>query len=102
MQPAVCEFGLLSSHKDQVARLPVGAQIIASSESCPCAGFVISNQVMTLQGHPEFNKPYAAALMGKREALLGAQTFADGIESLSQETHADVVAQWLLNFLSGR
>lgn len=101
MQPACSEFSLLSSHKDQVARLPQGARIIARSNSCPCAGFVIGERVMTLQGHPEFNKPYAAALMGKRESLLGAEVFSGGMESLAQETDSEVVGTWILKFLRG-
>jgi GMP synthase-like glutamine amidotransferase len=99
MQPACPEFALLSSHKDQVARLPEGAQTIASSDACPHAGFIIGERVMTLQGHPEFNKPYAAALMGKRQTLIGPTTFARGMDSLSRETHSEVIGQWLLNFL---
>ena len=101
MQPECPEFALLSSHKDQVARLPQGARIIARSDSCPCAGFVIGERVMTLQGHPEFNKSYAAALMGKRESLLGAEVFACGMDSLAQETHSEIVGLWILNFLCG-
>ncbi len=102
MQPDLGYFGLLSSHKDQVAQLPEGAVVFARSAACPYAGFMMGERVLTLQGHPEFPKPYSAALMGHREAILGAETYADGIASLAEDVHSDVVGQWLVNFFAGR
>jgi GMP synthase-like glutamine amidotransferase len=99
MVPALRELRLLSSHKDQVTRIPEGAAQITSSDSCPVAGFVMGDQVMTLQGHPEFNKGYAESLMRKREALLGPEVFSDGISSLEQNTDEDVAGRWILNFV---
>lgn len=102
MQPAVERLGLLSSHKDQVVQLPEGAAVFARSTACPNAGFTLGDRVLTLQGHPEFAKPYSAALMGHREAILGPETYAGGITSLDQDVHSDVVGQWLVNFFRGR
>ncbi len=100
MEPGADEVGLLSSHKDQVVKLPQNACVIASSAQCPNAGFTIGDQVLTLQGHPEFSKGYSAALMEKREELLGAETFDRGMASLAEDTHEQIVASWILNFLS--
>lgn len=102
MQPPMKAFGLLSSHKDQVRQLPAGAQVFARSEACPYAGFMLGERVLTLQGHPEFAKPYSAALMGYREDILGPEVFADGMASLDQQVHSEVVGQWLVNFFRGR
>jgi len=99
MQPAQPEIRLLSSHKDQVLELPANARSIARSDFCPNAGYVIGDQVLTLQGHPEFSKAYAEVLMRSREELLGRQTFEEGIASLQQETHEPLVARWILNFI---
>ncbi len=99
MLPFRADVGLLSSHKDQVTRLPAGARPIARSDFCPLSGFVIGKQVFTLQGHPEFSKPYSAALMGKRRELLGEQTYAAGVEARERETHGPVIGSWILNFL---
>ena len=100
MDPGADEVGLLSSHKDQVVKLPKDARVIASSAQCPNAGFTIGDQVLTLQGHPEFSKSYSAVLMEKREELLGAETFERGMASLAEDTHEQIVASWILNFLS--
>ena len=99
MEPPLRELALLSSHKDQVTRLPDGARRFATSDFCPCAGFVWNDLVLTFQGHPEFTKSYSAAVMRMREEVLGPETFARGIASLHEATHEQTVAQWILNFL---
>jgi GMP synthase-like glutamine amidotransferase len=101
MQPAQSKVGLLSSHKDQVVELPKDARVIARTDFCPNSGYVIGDQVLTLQGHPEFSKSYVEELMRTRQIVLGEQTFLAGIESLQQETHEALVARWILNFIEG-
>ena len=100
MRPSLTDFALLSSHKDQVVELPAGARLLISSEFCPVSGYAIGDQVFTLQGHPEFSKPYSRELMTMRRELLGTETFERGIESLTQETHEPEVAQWIANFIN--
>jgi GMP synthase-like glutamine amidotransferase len=99
MDPARQEIGLLCMHQDQVVRLPDNAQPIARSSHCPNAGFVIGDQVLTLQGHPEFSKSYTEVLMRSRRELLGEQRFQAGVASLREETHEALVARWILNFI---
>ena len=43
-------FSLLSSHKDQVVALPDGAEVFATNDLCPIAGFTMGDQVITVQG----------------------------------------------------
>ncbi len=93
------ELSLLSSHQDQVTTLPEGATLYMTNDFCPMAGFVMDDQVITIQGHPEFNKEYAAALMGIRREILGEEVYGKGIASLTQDTDADVVGRWLLAFI---
>ena len=61
----------------------------------------MGDQVITVQGHPEFSKPYARALMDIRQDLIGRAVYESGIVSLEQETHELVMAAWLLNFARG-
>ena len=91
---------LLSSHKDQVLRLPEGAQIYASNAFCPIAGFTMGNQVWTIQGHPEFLPEYAHSLMTFRRKILGETVYAQGLASLSEVTDAELVAEWMMNFVA--
>ena len=99
MQPPRAEVSLLSSHQDQVVELPSGARPMLRNDFCPNAGYLIGNQVLTVQGHPEFSKPYAEALMTMRRELLGPATFERGIESLQEATHEDEVARWIVKFI---
>ena len=99
MSPTRRSFGLLSSHRDQVVRLPAGARPFARSGACPNAGFVLGDQILTFQGHPEFTRDYALELLTMRQELLGADVFEQGVESLRDETDTQLVARWILNFL---
>jgi len=96
--PRVCH--VLVSHQDQVVELPPGAALIAGSDFCPYAMFQLDDTMLTIQGHPEFSKPYAGALMGFRRALLGESVYAAGMDSLSQQTDEQLIAQWMVEFLS--
>lgn len=98
MQPPRGHVALLSSHKDQVMALPRGARLIAGSDFCPNAAYVMDG-VLTWQGHPEFTRDYAAALMRTRESLLGARTFDAGMASLDQPTDEQLIARWIMNFI---
>ncbi len=100
MRPALSEFRLLASHRDQVEALPPGARLLASSKFCPHAAFAISDHILALQGHPEFTKAYAEFLMRKRRPLLGA-AFEPGLRSLDQATDAGAIARWIAQFLAG-
>ena len=102
MQPAGEAVSLLCSHKDQVMALPEGAQLYLSSEFCPLAGFTIGDQVITVQGHPEFEKPYSSALMDMRQDLLGEAVYQQGKRSLTQPTDEQNFARWLLSFVKDR
>ncbi len=100
MRPARQAVSLLSSHKDQVVRLPPGARLLGSNDFCPFGAFALGDHFLTFQGHPEFEKGYARALMDFREPLLG-DAYAPGIASLSRRTDQAVVGRWMLNFLLG-
>ena len=101
LHPQLERFALLSSHKDQVTRLPDGAELIATNEFCPIGGFTWGSGVLTFQGHPEFRKPYSKALMNMRRELIGEATYQAGMASLAQDTHATTVGRWILNFCAG-
>ncbi len=100
MIPQIPGFSLISSHRDQVTRLPRGAELLASSEFCPNAMFGIGDHILTIQGHPEFQKPYSRDLIEMRQEILGREKADAGIRSLDAELDREVVSQWILKFLS--
>jgi len=93
-------LALLYSHQDQVFKPPLGAQVFASSDFCPVAGFSLGDNVLTFQGHPEFTRAYARKLMDLRRELLGEAVYLAGIKSLEKGTDEVMVAKWILDFFS--
>ena len=101
MQPSARHVDLVAVHQDQVAELPRNARLFLGSESCPNAGFVVGERVLTFQCHPEFTRPYAEALIHLRREVFEDEAFERAIASLVQETDEHLVAKWILNFLEG-
>ncbi len=98
--PAVEVCSVLVSHQDQVIELPKGAELIAATPFCPNAMFQLGDNIVTIQGHPEFNKPYAKKLMEFRRELLGGTVYHAGIESLQKQTDEQTIARWAVNFIA--
>jgi len=102
MDPALQQFNVLVSHQDQVTRLPEEAQLIAGSEFCPNGMFQLGNNILTMQGHPEFNAKYAKTLMQFRGKLISKDRLDAGVLSLQLQTDEIIIAKWMLQFLSGK
>ena len=100
MDPPADNIRLLVSHKDQVSKLPDGAEVFATSAYCPVAGYTIGDHVFAVQGHPEFDPGYARALIEWRRALLGEDCAEAGLESLGSATDERLVARWIVNFIT--
>ena len=90
---------LLVSHKDQVKELPEQAQVYLGSDFCPVGGFTLGSQIVTVQGHPEFEPGYSRALMNFRREILGETTWQQGMDSLSQALDSERVLAWMFRFL---
>ena len=93
---------ILVSHQDQVVRAAAGAQVLASSEFCDNAVSQVGEHILTLQGHPEFTKDYARALMTARRNLLGEDLLQAGVASLDKKPQGSRVAAWIINFIYER
>ncbi|WP_339618079.1 gamma-glutamyl-gamma-aminobutyrate hydrolase family protein [uncultured Gilvimarinus sp.] len=104
LTPVATEFGapgdsfaLISSHQDQVVKLAPNAQILASTSNCPVAMTSVGDNILTFQGHPEFTRDYAKALMDKRRDAIGEPVYQAGVDSLDEPLHEMQVLQWMLN-----
>ncbi len=94
-------FGLLSSHQDQVSRLPEGGRVLAASDFCPIAGMLVEDHILTFQGHPEFGVGYARALLDIRRTAVGEEKFTRAVDSLSHAPDQQRVARWIIDFIAG-
>lgn len=99
--PAGTQFSLLSSHQDQVSKLPEAARILAQSEFCPIAGMLVEKHILTFQGHPEFDTEYARALLQIRREAVGEEKYEAAVSSMTQLPDQARVASWILRFIEG-
>lgn len=102
MKPALPDGSFYFCHQDQVMTLPPEAELLAGNEFCQNGMFVIGDQVLGLQAHPEFTTD----VMERAIVLLQAET-NDGVSEKAAAATAEcavdnpVMAQWIVNFLVG-
>ena len=100
MQPELTQCNLVFSHQDQVTSVPKNAEILATSPHCPIQMFIIGNNALGIQGHPEMNKSHSKALINQDIDNLGedlAKRGHNSIEELSND--GSIVGHWIVNFL---
>lgn len=95
-------FNLLYMHQDQVTKLPPSAEVLASDEFCPIAAFKINDQVLCLQGHPEFTPEVIDSIIDFRRDQIGEDTSAKGQASLSTPHEGIAVGKWFRTFLNDK
>ncbi len=99
MPANVDDFQLLISHRDQVTALPAGATLLAHSEFCENAAFVLGQQVLCFQGHPEFTHDFSRALLQIRQSIYCPDEYQAAYQSLQDAHDGQTIAQWMLCFV---
>lgn len=94
MDPPRESVAALMSCQDQVDRLPEGAVVLASSEHCPVAMFR-HGSCLGIQGHPEWQAPYAAALLRNRRERIGPAVVDAALATLGQPTDGAGFGEWV-------
>ncbi len=94
-------IALLASHQDQVATLPAGATLLATSDFCPVAAFRVDDRVLCVQPHPEFVEDYSAYLLQKRRRSIGEDKFERGMRELAKGHEGERFARMMLAFIKG-
>ncbi|MEM6499261.1 MAG: type 1 glutamine amidotransferase [Pseudomonadota bacterium] len=80
-------FILYAAHKEQVERLPEGAETIASGPGCQYAGYRIGDRLYTTQYHPEMEHGFIVALTEELRDALPDDVIDRSLASLKD--HAD-------------
>ena len=94
------QYKLVVIHQDQVVDVPPAFRTIGENDFCPNSMIVADNKMLGIQGHPEFNKRYCEFRANARRELIGEETYASTLQSLTdQETNASTVMSWIINFL---
>ncbi len=100
MEPYQPSMDLVVSHQDQITLLPPGAEVLASSQFCPYYMLQYGNQMMSVQGHPEFSKAYSAALIARRAGIIPAPRCREALTSLNADVDSRLMMRWIINFFA--
>lgn len=92
------DFTMLVTHQDQVVENMPGAVVLAASDFCPNSVIRVDDHILSFQGHPEFSKDYALALLTLRREAFGAENADKALSSLSQNVDTSKVAGWMVDF----
>lgn len=93
-------YGLLASHQDQVKALPAGAELLASSEACPIAGFTYGGHVLSLQPHPELDEAIVGKIVELRRETLGERADA-ALASMAAPHDGAAIGAMIAAFIRG-
>jgi len=91
-------FSLLTSHRDQVTRLPEGAEVLATAGYCPVGAYRIDDHVFCVQGHPEWIPELSRILMGSRRIGIGGPVADTALVTLDAPIDAPLVVEWMADF----
>jgi GMP synthase-like glutamine amidotransferase len=94
-------YTVITSHQDQIDELPPGAEILGWNEHCPISMLGVGENMIGIQGHPEFDPAYSEALMESRRGdLIPEATVEDGMSSLDRDIDGDRLVDWILQRFS--
>ena len=94
-------YTVLTSYQDQIDELPPGAEVLGWNEHCPVSMIGVGENMIGIQGHPEFERAYSEALMeSRRGTLIPEATVDDGLASLEGTTDGDLLVDWILRRFS--
>lgn len=101
MVPPVEQSQLYFCHQDQVVRLPTAAEHLGGDVFCPNTVFAIGDQVLGIQGHPEFTEAVMRLLIDQLGADAGEAVKWQARASLTAGDADNLtVAHWIINFLT--
>lgn len=98
MVPHLDRFKVLMSCQDQVVALPANSTVLAGSDFCEVGIFKVGENMLGIQGHPEFLPQFSEMLMDARTDRIPADTIAAARETLNTPADTQELATWIYNF----
>ncbi|KAL4769207.1 class I glutamine amidotransferase-like protein [Aspergillus nidulans var. acristatus] len=93
-------LALHQMHRDVVPRYPASVEKLGHSDRCEVQGIYVTNRVMTLQGHPEYDATIACELLERRRGcVLDEATYRDGMDRVHHPHDEVIVATAFSRFL---
>ena len=100
MKPHLDELKLIYMHQDQVVKLPEAAVLLSGDNFCPFSAFTIDENIISMQGHPEFSRRFIRDLISLRAQNIGREKVDTALSSLSNSHDGHIVGEWIVNFFS--
>lgn len=95
------QCALYYSHQDQVVELPPNAKRLGGNDFCENALFAIDDQVMGIQGHPEFTTSIMEEILANPKDKVDEAVQKTAVHSLENgPPDNQLVAHWIVNFLT--
>jgi GMP synthase-like glutamine amidotransferase len=95
------QYALYFAHQDQVITLPSQAELLGGNGFCPNAMFVMGNQVLGVQGHPEFTKSIMQDILAGKNENVSQKVLTTATKSLQNGVPDNATfARWIVNFLT--
>jgi GMP synthase-like glutamine amidotransferase len=101
MDPVLSKADLLMMCQDQVVELPPDTTLLARSPMCPNGMILVGENMLGIQGHPEFSIDFEEKLILANAPYLETDQISSGIMSLKNRVHSLEVGEWMGRFLRG-
>ncbi len=101
MKPELTKGTFTFSNQDQIKDLPDQATLVAGSSDCPNGMYVVGDQVLAMQFHPEFSRSVMLERVQKF-TYSDDQQWLDNVASRTENAKLDneVIREWIVNFLA--
>jgi len=90
-------------HQDVASSLPPGARTIAAGETAEHPMFLVGDNILCIQDHPEYDAAYISALVEARRPRMGDEIADAALATIdSQAVDNGLLGRWLTDFLLDR
>ncbi|ODQ64689.1 class I glutamine amidotransferase-like protein [Nadsonia fulvescens var. elongata DSM 6958] len=95
-------MSICQMHQDIIKELPEDGdyQLLASSDACAIQGLYKPDEVLTLQGHPEYNESILREFVKARGSLWSEELTKDAESRLKSRNDSALIAKSIVRFLN--
>ena len=88
-------------HRDIVTAIPKDATIIGSNKMCTAQAMVIPGRLLSVQGHPEFDRKIVEILLDNRvkQGIIPENVYSEAYPRASSDHDGLLVAKSILSFI---
>ena len=99
IKPKAEKFSISMLCQDQIVELPPYGEVIAESVYCPFGMIQVGQNILGIQGHPEFTKSYNKAVYDTRVDKIGADKIEQADATMEKPLDTEIIRSWVLDFV---